>query len=110
MTRVWINDFCDITEGHNIPINRNSAHNGVFELVGLFGSQVAVVVDAAGEEIVHQASFDALLLRNQRLCLCDSPLHRCEYLGNLGLFEKRFWKRNSQIWNSAGLKMKNRRA
>ena len=46
----------------------------VFELVGSFGAEVAVFVDAAGEQVLHQAGFDALLLGNQRLGLFNGSV------------------------------------
>ena len=40
-----------------------------------------------GEKVLHQASLDALLFGNQRLCLFNRAVHRRKYLGNFGLFE-----------------------
>jgi hypothetical protein len=57
--------------------------------VGLFGAEVAVLVDAAGEEVLHQAGLNALLLSDQRFRLLDCPIHRQEDLGNFGLFQFR---------------------
>lgn len=51
-------------------------------------------VDAAGEEVLHQAGLDALLLGNQSLGLFNRPVHRGENLGDFGLFKKRFGKCN----------------
>ena len=69
----------------NLPLHRNPAQRGVFEFVGLFGAEVAVFVDAAGEEVLHQAGLDALLLGDQRFRLFNRPVHRREDLGDLGL-------------------------
>ena len=68
------------------PLYGNSAERRVFEFVSLFGAEVAVFVDAAGEEVLHQAGLDALLLGNQRLRLFNRPVHRRENLGDFGLF------------------------
>ena len=50
-----------------------------------FGAEVAVFVDAAGEEVLHQAGLDALLLGNQRLGLFNRPVHGREDFGDFGL-------------------------
>ena len=50
-------------------------------------------VDAAGEQVLHQAGLDALLLGNQRLGLFNGPVHRREDLGDFGLLKEfRYWK------------------
>ena len=59
---------------------------GVLELVGLFGAEVAVLVDAAGEQVLHQAGLDALLLGDECLGLLYCPIRRRKHLGDLGLF------------------------
>ena len=53
--------------------------------MGLFEAEVAVFVDAAGEQVPHQTGLDALLLDDERLGLLDRPLHRRKHLGDLGL-------------------------
>ena len=70
----------------SFPLDRNSSEGGVFELVGFFGAEVALFVDAACEEVLHQAGLDPLLLGNQRLRLLNRPVHRRKDLRNLGLF------------------------
>jgi len=69
-----------------LPFDRNPAQRGVFESVSLFGAEVAVFVDAASEEVMHQAGLDALLLGNQHLGLFNRTVHGREYLGDFSLF------------------------
>src|SRR5574337_2178008 len=38
-----------------IPLHRDAAEGGVLEGVGGFGAELAVFVDAAGEQVLHQA-------------------------------------------------------
>ena len=63
--------------------------------MGLFGAELAVFVDAAGEEILHQAGLEALLLGDQGFRLFDDPVHRRENLGDFGLLgDGRGWNLN----------------
>ena len=48
----------------------------ILELVGLFGAEVAVFVDAAGEQVLHQAGLDALLFGDQCFRLLDGTVYR----------------------------------
>ena len=59
--------------------------------MGLFRAEVAMFVDAAGEEVLHQAGLDALLLGNQRFSLLNRPIYRRENLSDFGL--------NCNVWN-----------
>ena len=49
-------------------------------------------VDAAGEQVPHQAGFDTLLFGDQFLRLFNHPIHRRENLGDFRLFEVGFGK------------------
>ena len=49
-----------------------------------------MLVDAAGEQVVHQPGLDAPLLGDQRLRLRDGPVHRGQHLGDGGLLG--FWR------------------
>ena len=71
--------------------------------LGARGAKVAVGGDAAGEQVVHQASSDLLILRNQRLRLFNFLIHRRKdfsdlalliYRGkwNFELFKEPLWK------------------
>jgi hypothetical protein len=42
----------------------------------MFEAEVAVFVDAAGEEILHQTGLEALLLGDKGFRLYDGPVHR----------------------------------
>ena len=53
--------------------------------MGLFGAEVAVFVDATGQQVLHQAGLDALLLADERLGLLDGSINRRKDLGDLGL-------------------------
>lgn len=63
-------------QGLYLPLHGNPPQWGVFEFVCLFGAEVAIFIDTAGEEVLHQACLDALLLGNQCLDLFNRPIHR----------------------------------
>ena len=42
--------------------------------MGLFGAEVTEFVDAAGEEVLHQAGFDTLLFGDQGFRLIDGAV------------------------------------
>ena len=44
--------------------------------MGLFGAEVTVFVDAAGEKVLHQAGLDALLFGDQGFRLLDGTVYR----------------------------------
>jgi hypothetical protein len=57
----------------------------VWGLVG-GGAELAVLVDAAGEQVGEQALLDALQLGNQRLGLADLGVQGVEDLGDFDAF------------------------
>ena len=56
---------------------------------GLFGAEVAVFVNTAGQKVLHQAGLDALLLGDQRLGLLNGLIYYRKYFGDFVLFG--FW-------------------
>ena len=77
------------------PLLRNPAQFGWLVEVGGFGlggSQVAVGVHATGEEVVHHALLDRLILGNQGFRLLDQVVQRRQNPGDLALF----WKRRDE--------------
>ncbi len=70
----------------HFPLHRNPAQRGIFEFMGLSGAKITVFVNAAGEEVLHQAGLDSLLLGDQRFRLFNRPVHCREYPGDFGLF------------------------
>ena len=48
----------------------------ILKLVGLFGAEISVLVDAAGEQVLHQAGLDALLLGDEAPQSARSPGQR----------------------------------
>ena len=63
-------------------------------------------VDTAGEEVLHQAGLDTLLLGNQGLSLFNRPVHRREDLGDFGLFRPAGRRYRISIFSSNVLMVK----
>ena len=65
-----------------------SVQGGVLELFGVGNgvAELAVFVEAAGEEVVEQAGAHLLELRNHRLRLRNRLVHRVQHCGDAGLF------------------------
>ena len=55
--------------------------------MGFLRTEVSVFVDAAREQVLHQAGLDALLLGDQRFGLLNGLIDCREYFGDLGLFK-----------------------
>src|SRR5579871_4328807 len=65
MTWVWIDYLNCPPHLFELPLDWNPAQRGFLEFVGLFGAEVAMFIDTASEEILHQSRLDALLLGKQ---------------------------------------------
>ena len=78
-------NFSNIFKCLYFPLRRNPPQRGVFEGVGLFGAQLGIFVDAACEQVLHQAGFDALLFGNQGFGLLYRKVHGREDFSDLGL-------------------------
>src|SRR5438128_1861039 len=75
----------------DFPILWNLAHGRVFELlrVGDGVAELAMFIEATGEEIVEQAGAHLLELHNRRLRLRNRLIHRVQHRRNAPLERKR---------------------
>ena len=65
----------------DLPLPRNAAKGRVLELFGVGDgiAELAVFVEATGEEVVEQTSAHLLELRNHRLRLRNRLVHRVQH-------------------------------
>ena len=75
----------------SLPLLRNPAQFGLFvefRGFGLWGAEFSGGIDASGEEVVHQALFDRLILGDQGFGLSDHVVQRRQNPGDLALLGK----------------------
>ena len=74
-----------------IPIYWNLPKRTIFKFMRALRSDISSFIYAFGEEILHQACFDAAVLGNQGFCFLDSLVDFRENGGDFLLFKLIFW-------------------